>query len=134
MKREQARWTREDQRLTFEQRRTVYVEFYEALRRMTLRAYDHGMGLSAGGFELPEGWQTEAADACRRLEVYASPEVSKAAIDAYGATWRWGHAARHGQDDETFYDNQDVVDQAQIELLNAIRADLHVTGTPEKYF
>ncbi|WP_236723109.1 hypothetical protein, partial [Mycobacterium avium] len=75
MKREQARWTREDQRLTFEQRRTVYVEFYEALRRMTLRAYDHGMGLSAGGFELPEGWQTEAADACRRLEVYASPEV-----------------------------------------------------------
>ncbi|KXX60281.1 hypothetical protein AZG88_38225 [Rhodococcus sp. LB1] len=34
LQREQVRWTREDQRLTFEQRRTAYVEFYESLRRM----------------------------------------------------------------------------------------------------
>ena len=134
VQREQQRWTREDQRLTFEQRRTAYVEFYEALRRMTVRAYDHGLGLSDEGPVLPEGWQTEAAEACRRLEVYATPEVSTAAIDAYSATWRWGHAARHGQDDGTFYDNQEVVDQSQIKLLQAIRADLHVTGTPDKYF
>lgn len=134
LQREQVRWTREDQRLTFEQRRTAYVEFYESLQRMTLRVYDHGLGCSDEDPKLPEGWQTEAAEACRRLEVYASPEVSGAAMDAYGATWRWGHAARHGEDDETFYDNQEVADQEQIKLLQAIRADLHVTGTPDRYF
>lgn len=134
LQREQVRWTREDQRLTFEQRRTAYVEFYESLQRMMLRAYDHGLGLSGEGPELPEGWQTEAADACRRLEVYASPDVSGAAMDAYRATWLWGYAARHGDDDEAFYDTQEVADQAQIKLLQAIRADLHVTGTPDRYF
>ena len=45
LQREQVRWTREDQRLTFEQRRTAYVEFYESLQRMMLRAYDHGLGV-----------------------------------------------------------------------------------------
>jgi hypothetical protein len=133
--REQARWAREDQALTFEHRRTAYVEFYESLRKMMLRVYDHGMGLSDDeGAELPWGWQTDAAEAVRRLEVYASPEVTKAAIDAYDGTYRWGHAARYGQDDETFYDNQDIADNAQVALLEAIRSDLHVKGRPDTWF
>lgn len=47
--REQQRWQREDQARTFEHRHTAYVEFYEALRAMMLRVYDHGMGLSDEG-------------------------------------------------------------------------------------
>ena len=66
--REQQRWQREDQARTFEHRHTAYVEFYEALRAMMLRVYDHGMGLSDEGNELPEGWQNDAAEAVRRLE------------------------------------------------------------------
>ncbi|MEE3852781.1 hypothetical protein VZC37_20750 [Gordonia sp. LSe1-13] len=133
--REQERWEREDQRLTFEQRRIVYVDFYEALRRMTLLAYNHGMDLGdSTAAELPWDWQTEAAEACRRLEVYASPEVSAAALEAYKNAWSWGHGTLRGRDDSQFYAAQELVDQAQIDLLQAIRADLHVTGTPESYF
>ena len=58
--REQARWLREDRALTFEHRRAVYVEFYESLRKMMLRVYDHGMGLSDEGTELPWAWQMDA--------------------------------------------------------------------------
>ena len=115
--REQQRWQREDQARTFEHRHTAYVEFYEALRAMMLRVYDHGMGLSDEGNELPEGWQNDAAEAVRRLEVYAAPDVSTRAIAAYDATWRWGQATRHGQDDQAFYDNQAVADATQIQLL-----------------
>jgi len=78
--REEQRWRREDQTRTFEHRHVAYVEFYEALRAMMLRVYDHGMGLSDEGDELPEGWQNDAAEAVRRLEVYASPDVSTRAI------------------------------------------------------
>lgn len=135
LEREQARWAREDQALTFEHRRTAYVEFYEALRKMMLRVYNHGMGLSDHELDdLPWAWQKEAGEAVRRLEVYASPEVTKAAIDAYDATYRWGHAARYGRDDETFYDNQEQADTAQVALLEAIRSDLHVKGRPDTWF
>lgn len=138
LEREQARWSREDQALTFEHRRTAYVEYYEALRRMSLRVYNHGMGLSgdddAEGSELPWAWQEEAAEAVRRLEVYASPEVAKAAIDAYDATYQWGAAARYGRDNEYFYDMQERADVKQVELLEAMRSDLHVKGRPDYWF
>ena len=62
------------------------------------RVYDHGFGLSDEGTDLPEGWQNDAAEAVRRLEVDASPDVSTRALAAYDATWRWGQATRHGQD------------------------------------
>lgn len=132
--REQKRWQREDHSRTFEHRRTAYVEFYEALRAMMQRAYAHGLGLSDEGNELPEGWQTDAFEAARRLEVYASPDVSAKASVAYSATWQWGHATRHGRDDDAFYENQDVADIAQIALLQAIRADLNVPGTLNRFF
>ena len=132
--REQQRWQREDQARTFEHRHTAYVEFYEALRAMMLRVYDHGMGLSDEGKELPEGWQNDAAEAVRRLEVYAAPDVSTRAIAAYDATWRWGQATRHGQDDQGFYDNQAVADATQIQLLEEIRTDLHVRGVLRRWF
>lgn len=77
--RERERWAREDQARTFEQRRTAYVEFYEALRAMMVRAYGHGLGLSDEGDELPEGWQTPPFQAAQRLEVYATPDVREKA-------------------------------------------------------
>ena len=45
-RREQARWAREDRARTFDHRRAAYSDFYESLREMARRAYDHGMGLS----------------------------------------------------------------------------------------
>jgi len=39
--REQQRWEREDQAMTFDYRRAAYVEFYESLRKMGLRVHDH---------------------------------------------------------------------------------------------
>ena len=132
--REQQRWQREDQARTFEHRRTTYVEFYEALRAMMVRAYGHGLGFSDEGNELPEGWQTQAFQAAQRLEVYATPDVREKASVAYSAAWQWGHSTRHGQDDDEFYDNQEIADRAQIAVLQAIRSDLSVPGTLESFF
>jgi hypothetical protein len=130
--REQARWAREDQALTFEHRRTAYVEFYAVLRKMMLRVYDHGMGHSDNeGAELPSGWHTEAGEAVRRLEVYGSPEVTEAAINAWEAAYHWGSFTRYKQDNDEFQINQDAADNTQIALLEAIRSDLHLTGRPE---
>jgi hypothetical protein len=42
--REQGRWAREDQARTFEHRREVFEDFYEAVKALARRAYDHGYG------------------------------------------------------------------------------------------
>jgi len=73
--RERERWQREDHARTFEHRRVAYVEFYESLRAMMLRAYDHRMGLSDEGNELPEGWQTDAPAIVRAVTRRQSPSV-----------------------------------------------------------
>jgi len=56
--REQQRWQREDQARTFEHRHTAYVEFYEALRAMMLRVYDHGMVCRTRGTSCPKDGRT----------------------------------------------------------------------------
>ena len=125
--REQARWQREDESLTFEHRREAYAEFYESLRKMQLAAYDHGMGLSAWDTrEIPEGWQTDTWEKLQHLELYATPNVASLAKEAYSATWRWGHNTRFGEDNDEFYAEQDGADDAKALLLAAIRADLSV--------
>lgn len=125
--REQARWQREDEALTFEHRRAAYAEFYESLRKMQLTAYEHGMGLTVWDTrELPEGWQTDTWEKLQHLELYATPRVSSLASESYSATWRWGHNTLFSQDDGRFYDQQDRADEAKAALLLAIRADLSV--------
>jgi hypothetical protein len=44
--RERERWAREDAARTFAHRREAYSDFYESLREMAFKAYNHGMGLS----------------------------------------------------------------------------------------
>ena len=127
--REREFWAREDAARTFEHRREAYSDFYESLRAMSLRAYGHGMGLSDDANEedaLPEGWQFPTFQRLQHLRLYATPSVGAAAADAYSAVWRWGHATKRGQDDEAFYDGQDQADQAEFEVLAAIRHDLAI--------
>lgn len=128
--REQARWQREDEALTFEHRRAAYAEFYESLRKMQLAAYDHGMGLTVWDtHDLPEGWQTDTWEKLQHLELYATPRVGSLATEAYSAIWRWGANTKLGNDDEEFYARQSFADDVKAALLLAIRADLSVPET-----
>lgn len=126
-------WAREDELRNFEHRRDAYVNFYDSLRRMVRSAYDHGMGLSdpppqeAEG-ELPFEWNQEAGRQLEHLRIYASPTVLAAADAAYDACWRWGHATRHGSDDDLFYERQEEFDSAELILYDAIRRDLGLGG------
>lgn len=131
--RERARWLREDQARTFDHRRSAYIDFYESLRTMGVRVHNHGYGLSDEcdeGDELPFGWHTDTWVKLQQLELYASPEVTTLANDAYSATYGWGFGARHGQFGTTYHDDEDVADVAKDALLRAIRADLKVPDSP----
>jgi hypothetical protein len=57
--REQQRWAREDEARTFEQRREVVEDFYQAVKALARRAYDHGHGFDNTP-ELPFDWNTDA--------------------------------------------------------------------------
>lgn len=125
--RERERQEREDRQRTFDHRRQALEDFFDALRAMGLRAYEHGMGLSDDlGPELPEGWQTDAFQCLHRVELYASPETARLASTAYSAAWRWGYYSRYGRDDDAFYDRQEALDEARAAFLEAMRRDLSV--------
>ena len=127
--REREAWAREDAARTFEHRRQSYSDFYESLRAMALRAYNHGMGLSDDDAEeLPEGWQSPAFQRLQQLEMYATLSVSVKASVAYSAVWRWGHTTKRGQDDDDFYAGQEAADETEEVLLAAIRTDLAIPG------
>ncbi|UVO13409.1 hypothetical protein NM962_04575 [Mycobacterium sp. SVM_VP21] len=98
---------------------------------MQLTAYEHGMGLTVWDtHDLPEGWQTNAFERLQHLEIYAPERVSSLANLAYRETWKWGDQTRLGEDDGTFYDTQEVVDEATNLALQAIREDLKIPGKP----
>lgn len=125
--RERELWEREDAARTFEHRREAYGAFYESLKAMARRAYDHGMGLAEDDeVELPEGWQTETFQLLQRLDLYATTTVRVRAGEAYSAVWRWGSQAKYGRDDDLFYEAQEAADYAENLLLVAIRSDLTV--------
>lgn len=125
---EQDRWRREDEARSFEHRRFAYAEFYEALRQMALRAYEHGMGLS-DETELPFEWNDNTWRKLQTLMLYATPGVTEAATEAYTSAWRWGASTEHGKDDEDFYYRQDLYNERESELLDAIRRSLSIPGT-----
>lgn len=131
VERERRQWAREDAARTFDHRREAYVEFYEALRGMALKAYLHGLGSHDPSLDdemLPADWQAPTLHRLQHLRIYASPEVSVAATAAYDAAWRWGHETRHGQDDAAFRDREADYDDAEVALLDGIRRDLGVSG------
>jgi hypothetical protein len=124
--REQLRWAREDEARTFELRREVFEEFYQAVKALARRAYDHGYGFDTTP-ELPFDWHADAAAKLTRLDLYADRRVAAAASAAYGAAWTWGqHTKYDDPDDPEFYERQDKFDQAEYELLLLIRQALSI--------
>jgi len=92
---------------------------------MALQAYDHGIGLTDGA-ELPFDWELPTFSKLQHLQVYATGAIAELASAAYDAAWQWGHNAAHGIDDHDFYERQAQYDQAQEELLAAIRHALSI--------
>jgi len=124
--RERERWSREDESRTFELRREVFEEFYQAVKALARRAYDHGYGFD-GTPELPFDWHADAAAKLTRLGLYADRRVAAAASVAYGAAWTWGqHTKYDDPDDPEFYERQEKFDQAEYELLSLIRQALSI--------
>lgn len=134
--REREAWAREDATRTFEHRREAYANFYAAHRDMTLLVYDHGMGLRDVGDQgdvgvdedgdLMWGWQLPVFQRLQDVELYGSALVREAATTAYGVTCAWGAKTKYGQADDTFDDGSVSSDNAQSDLLAAIRRDLSI--------
>jgi hypothetical protein len=101
--REQERWRREDEARTFEHRREVFEDFYQAVKALARRAYDHGYGFD-GTPELPSDWHADAAAKLNRLKLYVDRRTYIAAERAYDAAFWWGdHTKYDDPDDPEFY-------------------------------
>ena len=115
--RERERWAREDEARTFEHRREVLEDFYQAVKALARRAYDHGYGFDDTP-ELPYDWHADAAAKLSRLALYADRRVAAAASAAYRAACLWGqHTKYDDPDDQEFYERQQRFDDAEYELL-----------------
>lgn len=124
--REQERWAREDEARTFEHRREVFEDFYEAVKALARRAYDHGYGFDNTP-ELPFDWHTDAFAKLTRLGLYADRRVAGAASAAYNAACAWGqHTKYDDPDDPVFYERQDRFDDAEYKLLFLMRQSLSI--------
>ena len=122
--REQGRWSREDEARTFEHRREVFEDFYQAVKALARRAYDHGYGFD-GTPELPFDWNADAGAKLNRLGLYADRRLAAAAAAAYDAAFWWGHHAKYDDpDDGEFYERQQRFDDAEYELLVLLRQAL----------
>jgi len=124
--RERERWAREDEARTFEHRREIFEDFYEAVKALARRAYDHGYGFD-GTPELPDDWHADAAAKLTRLGLCADRRVAAAASAAYGAAWSWGQNTKYDDpDDPEFYERQQRFDDAEFELLVLMRQALSI--------
>ena len=124
--REQQHWVREDHARTFEHRREVFEDFYEAVKALARRAYDHGYGFDDTP-DLPFDWNADAAAKLNRLGLYADRRLAKAAAAAYDAAFWWGqHTKYDDPDDPGFYERQQRFDDAEYELLELMRQTLSV--------
>jgi hypothetical protein len=119
-------WRREDEARTFEHRREVFEDFYQAVKALARKAYCHGYGFTDGP-ELPDDWHEDAAAKLTRLGLYADRRVAAAASAAYGAAWSWGENTKYDDpDDPAFYERQQRYDDAELELLVLIREALSI--------
>jgi len=122
--REQQRWVREDQARTFEHRREVFEDFYQAVKALARRAYDHGYGFDDTP-ELPFDWNDAAASKLNRLALYADRDLYGAAAAAYNAAFWWGHHTKYDDpDDPESYERKERFDNAEYELLRLLRQAL----------
>ena len=121
--REREQWAREDALRTFDQRSSCYLDFEDQLRSAALAVYDAQSGISS---MLEDGWHTSVFQSLLRLQVFATPETTAAAVDAYDSLLRWAEAS-----DTNSYHAEAAYDKAHDQYLAAIRRDLriHVHGT-----
>ncbi|GIG93349.1 hypothetical protein [Plantactinospora endophytica] len=118
-------WAREDRARTFEQRRKNYADFYIALKAMVEVASEHAHQRNPHG--LPQTFHREASGQLQLMDLYGSGTVPLAARKAYDRAASLGrYSHRPGYDPELM---EFEYDEAEVELLNAIRADLGVPGT-----
>lgn len=119
---ETARWAREDAMRTFERRQACYMEFEEFLRSAALAVYRAGFSPAS---QLDDDWKTSTYQSLLRMQVFATPEASKAGDHAYKALCRWGN---HDSSDELnlFHEDEHAYDEAHAQYLSIIRRDLRV--------
>jgi hypothetical protein len=126
-------WAREDQARTFEQRRDTHVHFYAALKRMVETASERAHAIDPR--ELPPDFGFAAGGQLELIDLYGTGGVPAAALVAFQRASSLGNnGARLGFDEEVM---EFKYDEAELDLLNAIRADLGVPGlfaaiTPEE--
>ena len=124
--REREQWRREDEARTFDHRRDAFEDFYEAIKALAKRAYDHGYGFDDTP-ELPFNWNQEAAAKLTRLKIYIDRRTYIACERAYDAAFWWGqHTKYDDPDDPEFYDRQQKFDDAEFELLVLMRQALSI--------
>ncbi len=114
--REREQWAREDSLRTFEQRRISYLEFEEQLRFAALAVSD-----TRSRSALEEEWQVPVFQSLLRLQVFATPETTATAVDAYEALLRWSEA-----NDVNSYHAEAAYDTAHDQYIAAIRKDLRI--------
>ena len=123
--RERERWAREDEARTFEHRREAFEDFYQAVKALARRAYDHGYGFDDTP-ELPFDWHADAFAKLTRVGLYADRRVYAAASAAYNAACSWGQHTKYDPDDPELYERQQRFGDAEYELLVLMRQALSI--------
>jgi hypothetical protein len=122
--REAQRWAREDRTKTFDQRRQNYSDFYTALKTMVEVASERAHATEPN--ELPPNFGEDAGAQLQLMELYGSAAVVHTARMAFHraqALDRDSHRIGHDPEIMEF-----EYDQAETDLLNAMRTDLGVPG------
>ena len=131
--REQSRWSREDALRTFEQRRTAYVDFYQANGQagQSVSSYIAARRRGDDDVESPQLWASVVDERLQVLEIYATPRVTALAQKAHTAYRRTSLEARRpqGVDDDQLKERMHDWDAARSELLAAIHEDLGVPNS-----
>jgi hypothetical protein len=132
--------------LTFEHRRTVYVDFYLAMAELHERVLKHatGHGDDPKQVHLPDHWDSSAYDLLSAVKLYGSPSIAESAVWAWAALTEWGASTRigcgmilsinffdrldPGNPSYEFWNTKKDVDQKMENLRAAIREDLRIPG------
>ncbi len=127
--RERARWAREDEYRTFEERRLAYEGFYIASREVVRLLSDSTklaiQRASPPERNWPDDWDRAAETALYRLHMYATPEVHVAADALWSVIISWEWELRSGDLDAGVDAHEEYMDE-HANLVIAMRRDLRV--------
>ncbi|WP_409436913.1 hypothetical protein [Mycobacterium sp. SMC-14] len=129
--RERARWAREDEARTFEQRREAYIAFYEALGQAlgTVNSFFHS-DADLSRLPLPRGWELPLYYSLQRVEIYGSESIVALAQRAFEITEVWGGTLhRSPTDPDTVIHAEDLsyeADGSPMAFIAAVRKELRI--------